>query len=80
LETGDIINTFGGTRLTPDNLLKTVSRYKPGDRVAVTAQRGRRAMQMSIVLGPPQVSTYRIEEMTNATAAAKALRAAWLKN
>jgi predicted metalloprotease with PDZ domain len=80
LETGDIINTFGGTRLTPDNLLKTVSRYKPGDRVAVTAQRGRRAMQMSIVLGPPQVSTYRIEEMTNATATAKALRAAWLKN
>jgi len=80
LETGDIINSFGGIRLTPSNLLKTVGRYKPGDRVAVTVQRGRRAMQMSIVLGPPQVSTYRIEEMTNATAAAKALRAAWLKN
>jgi len=43
-----------------------VSRYKPGDRVAVTVQRGRRTMQMSIVLGPPQVSTYRIEELTNA--------------
>ena len=80
LEAGDIINSFGGIRLTPSNLLKTVGRYKPGDRVAVTVQRGRRAMQMSIVLGPPQVSTYRIEEMTNATAAAKVLRAAWLKN
>ena len=80
LEAGDIINTFGGTRLTPDNLLKTVSRYKPGDRVAITVQRGRRTIQMSIVLGPPQVSTYRIEEITSATAAAKALRAAWLKN
>ncbi|MDX6498022.1 MAG: hypothetical protein QOG23_1282 [Blastocatellia bacterium] len=80
LEVGDTINTFGGIHLTPGNLLKTVGRYKPGDRVAVTVQRGRRAMQMSIVLGPPQVSTYRIEEMTNATAAAKALRAGWLKN
>jgi predicted metalloprotease with PDZ domain len=77
LEISDTINTFGGTKLTPGNLLKTVSRYKPGDKVAVTVQRGRRTMQMSLVLGPPQVSTYRIEEMTNATAA-KALRAAWL--
>jgi predicted metalloprotease with PDZ domain len=80
LEVGDIISTFGGTRLTPGNLPKTVSRFKPGDRVAVILQRGRRTIQMSIVLGPPQVSSYRIEEMPNATAAAKALRAAWLKN
>jgi predicted metalloprotease with PDZ domain len=78
LEVGDTINTFGGIRLTPDNLLKAVSHYKPGDRVAVTVQRGRRTIQMSIVLGPPQVSTYRIEELPNATAEAKALRAAWL--
>ncbi len=78
LEAGDTINTFGGTRLTPDNLLKTVSRYKPGERVALTVQRGRRTIQISIVLGPPQVSTYRIEEITIATAASRALRAAWL--
>jgi predicted metalloprotease with PDZ domain len=78
LEIGDVIRTFGGIKLTPDNLLKTVGRYKPGDRVAVTLQRGRRTMQMSIVLGPPQTSTYRIEEMPNATPEAKALRAAWL--
>jgi len=78
LEIGDTINTFGGTRLTPGNLLKTMSRYKPGDRVAVTAQRGRRTIQMSIVLGPPQISAFRLEEIPNATAKAKALRAAWL--
>jgi predicted metalloprotease with PDZ domain len=78
LEVADTINAFGGIHLTPGNLLKTVGRYKPGDRVAVTVQRGRRTMQMSIVLGPPQVSMYRIEEITNATAAAKALRADWL--
>jgi predicted metalloprotease with PDZ domain len=78
LEVGDTISTFGGIRLTPGNLLKTVGRFKPGDRVAVTVQRGRRTIQMSIVLGPPQVSSYRIEEMPNATAEEKAFRAAWL--
>jgi predicted metalloprotease with PDZ domain len=79
LEIGDIINTFGGVKLTPGNLLKVLSRYKPGDHVPLNVLRGRRTMQMSIVLGPPQISSYRIEEMTNATAQAKALRAAWLK-
>ena len=78
LEIGDTISTFGGIRLTPTNLLKVLSRYKPGDRVAFDVQRGRRSMQMSIVLGPPTISSYRIEEMKNAPAEAKALRAAWL--
>jgi predicted metalloprotease with PDZ domain len=79
LEIGDIINTFGGVKLTPGNLIKVLGRYKPGDRVPLNVLRGRRTMQMSIVLGPPQISSYRIEEMTNATVEAKALRAAWLK-
>jgi predicted metalloprotease with PDZ domain len=79
LEAGDTISTFGGVKLSPTNLLKVISRYKPGDRVALTVQRGRRAIPMSIVLGPPTVLSYRIEEMANATAEAKALRATWLK-
>jgi predicted metalloprotease with PDZ domain len=78
LEAGDVINTIGGTRLTPTNLLKILGRYKPGDRVELIVQRGRRTMQISIVLGPPQVSSYRLEEMPNAGPRAKALRAAWL--
>jgi len=78
LEIGDTINSFGGVKLTPTNLLKVLGRYKPGDRVAVTVQRGRRTMQIIITLGPPQVMSYRIEEMTNAPVQAKALRAAWL--
>jgi predicted metalloprotease with PDZ domain len=78
LEVGDTISMFGGTKLTPGNLLKVVSRYKPGDRVAVTVQRGRRTLQLSIVLGPPQISSYRVEEMANAQTLAKALRSAWL--
>jgi predicted metalloprotease with PDZ domain len=78
LEVGDTISMFGGTKLTPGNLLKVVSRYKPGDRVAVTVQRGGRKLQLSIVLGPPQISSYRVEEMVNAQTQAKALRSAWL--
>ena len=80
LEIGDTINTFGGVRLTPGNLLKVLSHYKPGDRVALSVQRGRRIIQISLVLGPPQVLSYRIEEMTNAAVESKALRAAWLQN
>ena len=78
LEIGDTINTFGGMKLTPGNLLKVLSRYKPGDRVVLSGQRGRRAIQITIVLGAPQVLDYRIEEIADAPAQAKALRAAWL--
>jgi len=78
LEVGDMIALFGGVKLTPGNLIKTLSRYKPGDKVAVTLERGRRKIQTSIVLGPPLVMDYRIEELTNASAETKAIRAAWL--
>jgi predicted metalloprotease with PDZ domain len=73
-----MIALFGGVKLTPGNLIKTLSRYKPGEKVAVTVERGRRKIQTSIVLGPPLVMDYRIEEMANATTEAKALRAAWM--
>ncbi len=79
LEIGDTINTFGGMKLTPGNLLRVISRYKPGDRVTLTVQRARRPLQLPLVLGLPQVSNYRIEEITDAPAAAKKLRAAWLR-
>jgi len=78
LEIGDTINMFGGMKLTPGNLFKVLSRYKPGDRVVLSGQRGRRAIQITIVLGAPQVLDYRIEEIADAPAEAKALRAAWL--
>jgi predicted metalloprotease with PDZ domain len=78
LEVGDTISTLGGAKLDPGNLGKVLGRYKPGDRVALTVQRGRRTLQLSMVLGPPQISSYRIEEMPNASGEARALRAAWL--
>jgi predicted metalloprotease with PDZ domain len=79
LEIGDTINTLGGMKLTPGNLLRVLSRYKVGDRVTLSVQRARRTLQLPLVLGPPQVLNYRIEEIADAPAAAKELRAAWLR-
>ena len=73
-----MISIFGGVKLTPTNLTKTVSRYKPGDRVALVVQRGDKTLNMTITMGEPLLFNYRIEEDPNAPAEAKALRAAWL--
>lgn len=78
LEEGDVITSFGGTKLTPANLLRTVSRYKPGDRVPVVAQREGKVMRVTITMGEPLLFNYRIEENPNALVEAKVLRAAWL--
>jgi predicted metalloprotease with PDZ domain len=78
LEVGDKILFFGGLKITPTNFLKLLGRYKPGDRVSLIVQRGTRKVQTSITLGEPQILNYRIEEMKDASAEAKALRAAWM--
>ena len=80
MEVGDIVTLFGGIKLTPANFLKTIARYKPGDRIQVTLQRGGRSMQTALTLTSAKVFDYRIEEIPNASADAKALRAAWLQN
>ncbi len=80
LEDGDVITSFGGAKLTPANLLKTVSRYKPGDRVPVVAQRASKTIRLTITMGPPQLFNFSIEEDPAAPAEAKALRAAWLNS
>lgn len=78
LQVGDVITTFGGTRLTVNNFLKTIARYKPGDRVQLSVTRGGRPLTMVVVLTAPQLFDYRIEENPNASAEARALRIAWL--
>jgi predicted metalloprotease with PDZ domain len=77
LEVGDRILFFGGLKLTPTNFAKLLGRYKPGDRVTLIVQRGARTLQISITLGEPQLLNYRIEEMKDAPAETKALRAEW---
>src|SRR6266436_2897341 len=78
LEVGDIVTLFGGMKLTPANFLKTIARYKPGDRIQVTLRRGERSIQATITLTSAQVFDYRIEEMKDASPGTKALRSAWL--
>jgi predicted metalloprotease with PDZ domain len=75
---GDVITTFGTTRVTSANFLKTLSRYKPGDRVVLTVQREQRRIQLTVTLGAPQILDYRIEPAKNASVEAIALKTAWL--
>jgi predicted metalloprotease with PDZ domain len=78
LQIGDVITSFGGNKLTPVNFFKVLGRYKPGDRVQVTVTRGGRPFMIAITLGVPKVFDYRIEELKDAPAEAKMLRASWL--
>jgi predicted metalloprotease with PDZ domain len=77
-DAGDKVLLFGGIRITPTNFLKIIGRYKPGDRVKATLQRGARTIQTTIVMGEPQLMNYRIEEIAAAPTDAKALRIAWM--
>jgi predicted metalloprotease with PDZ domain len=78
LEVGDKLMFLGGLKVTPTNVVRLLGRYKPGDRVALIIQRGARTVPTSIKLGESQILNYRIEEMKDAPAETKALRASWL--
>lgn len=79
LQQGDEILSLGGKLIKRDNWLNALSRYKQGDRVAISVKRDRRTIQGALVLRAPESFEYRIEEKKSASAAQKALRAAWLK-
>jgi predicted metalloprotease with PDZ domain len=78
LQQDDVISIFGGVKLTPTNLTRTVSRYKPGDRVPLVVQRGDQTLNLTITMGEPQFFNYKIEADGNASVEAKALRTMWL--
>jgi len=78
LQTGDEILMLAGKRVTSDDWLRTLNRYKQGDRVPISVKRDRRTIQATLVLEPPEQFEYRIEERKDATAEQKALRVAWL--
>ena len=65
-------------RVARDNWLSVLNRYKQGDRVPVSVRRFQRPMELTIELGDPEFYDYRIEEIPNASAQAKMLRALWL--
>ena len=74
----DAITMLGGNRFNGVNFVKVLARYKPGERVPVNYLRNGRPMTATIVVGPPLVFDYRIEEDPKATAEMKALRTGWL--
>jgi predicted metalloprotease with PDZ domain len=77
LQSGDEIVDLGGKPLTKD-WLNTLAAYKSGDSIPLTVKRDRKTIKTKITLGEPERFDYRIEEKPGATAAEKALRAAWL--
>jgi predicted metalloprotease with PDZ domain len=78
LQQGDVLVSIGSATVSRENWFSTLNRYKQGDRVPVTVRRFRRTVELSIVLGLPDLYDYRIEEIPNAPAAAKMFREAWL--
>ena len=78
LQSGDEIVLVAGGKPAKDEWLKTLARFKTGDSVPLTVKRDRRTIQMKMILREPERFEYRIEELPNATAEQKVLRAAWL--
>lgn len=78
LKEGDVILAVGKTRVTRETFTPTIIRYRPDEKVVLTIKRNRDTFKQPITLGKPSVSTYRIEEVMNASPQALALRAAWL--
>ena len=79
LQQGDVLVSIGGTNVSRDNWVSVLNRYKKGDHIPVTVRRFRKNMELSIELGDPDVYDYRIEELPNASAEMKRLRAGWLE-
>jgi predicted metalloprotease with PDZ domain len=79
LQQGDILLSIGGTNVSRESWFSTLNRYKQGDRIPVTVRRFRQTKELTIQLGAPDLVDYRIEEIPNASAEAKKIRAAWLE-
>lgn len=79
LQADDELLKVGGNKVTIENWLRALNRYKQGGRVPVVVKRDRQTIQTTIVLGEPDRFEYRIEERNDASAEQKTLRAAWLK-
>lgn len=78
LERGDILLKMNGRALT-EVPLDQVSRMKPGDRIQLQVLRGNRVFDVAFVLGRKRETTYRVEEMTEATPEQLKVREGWLE-
>ncbi len=59
LKEDDIITKLDDTKISsPDELTKTIGKYKPEDKVSVTYQRDKKEMKTTATLGKRKTSTY----------------------
>ena len=79
LSQGDVILSINDEKVTPANWQTLLNRYKENDRLTVKVKRDRNMKTLTLTLGAPERFDYTIEEMPNASAQARALRAAWLR-
>jgi len=79
LSAGDTIVEVNGKPVTAAALRKVLGDFKAGDAVPVTYKRDRRTLTANLKFGEATRFAYTIEERPGATAAEKALRAAWMK-
>jgi len=80
LQQGDLLLTIGGSSVSRDNWVSVLNRYQQGDRIPMTVRRFRQTVELNILLGPPELYDYRIEEVPNASAEAKAIRSKWVSS
>lgn len=79
LSQGDVLLTIGGEKVTGENWLAVLNRYKQGQRIPVTARRDRRTIKATMTLAAPDRVEYKIAESPNVTSQMRALRTAWLQ-
>lgn len=78
LESGDVVLRIGEVVASRENWRSLLNRYRTGDRVVLSVRRRRETIEKTVVLGEPDVYQYRVEEIANASAEARALRQVWL--
>jgi predicted metalloprotease with PDZ domain len=78
LQQGDVLLSIGNQKVTGDTWVATLNRYKQNQQVILTVRRDRNIIKANITLGPPDHYDYRVEENRDASADARALRAAWM--
>lgn len=76
IQSGDVLLEINGQPLyaSPDQVLG----LKPGERVKLRVRRGTRVLNVRLTLGARREVRYRVEEVPNATAHERAIRAGWL--
>ncbi|HUQ32990.1 MAG TPA: PDZ domain-containing protein, partial [Pyrinomonadaceae bacterium] len=78
LQQGDVLLSIGNQKVTGENWVAALNRYKQNQQVSLTVQRDRNVIKASITLGEPDHYDYRVEENRDASAETRALRAAWM--